>query len=283
MNGYSSYSEENQPIFWLRGYAIYATHFIVLVFVASMVLTTILMATSSGHLMNGLIFTTDQVWKGQVWRLVTYGLVNPPSLHFVIDMLMIVWFGREVEKFFGRRIFLRLYTCLYLVTPLLFLAIGLVRPLRLSGETGAFALFVAFATLYPNAALLFNILAKWAALVLVGIFSLMALASRDIVGLLSVWATCGTAFLFVRFQQGAISLPRFRTPTRKPKLRVLPDPAGRKPAPTAASREEAATMAEVDALLDKIAKSGIASLTPKERARLEAAREGMLRRGSGKG
>ena len=45
---------------------------------------------------------------------------------------------------------------------------------------------------------------------------------------------------------------------------------------------EDATMAEVDALLDKIAKSGIASLTPKERAKLEAAREGLMKRSAGR-
>ena len=42
-------------------------------------------------------------------------------------------------------------------------------------------------------------------------------------------------------------------------------------------------MAEVDALLDKIAQSGIASLTPKERAKLDAAREGLLKRGGDRG
>jgi hypothetical protein len=40
-------------------------------------------------------------------------------------------------------------------------------------------------------------------------------------------------------------------------------------------------MAEVDALLDKIAVSGIGSLTPKERAKLEAAREDLMKRGAG--
>ena len=37
-------------------------------------------------------------------------------------------------------------------------------------------------------------------------------------------------------------------------------------------------MAEMDALLDKIARSGLASLTAKERARLNAARAELLRK-----
>jgi hypothetical protein len=37
-------------------------------------------------------------------------------------------------------------------------------------------------------------------------------------------------------------------------------------------------MVEIDALLDKIAQSGIGSLTPKERARLDTARETLRKR-----
>jgi membrane associated rhomboid family serine protease len=284
MNGYGNYSEENQPLAWVRGYPLYAAHLIVAVFVVSMLVTTLLLAVGLGAVLGWLTFTSTQVWQGQIWRVVTYGLVNPPTLQFVIDMFMIVWFGREVEKFFGRRIFLQLFASVYLVTPLLFSALGLATTLRLSGETGAFALFIAFATLYPNAALLFNILAKWAALVLVGISALMALANRDLVALLALAATCGTAFLFVRYQQGAFRLPRLRIKRRAPSLRVLPDPAPKQPSAVAPARgREEATMAEVDALLDKIAKSGIGSLTARERAKLEAAREDLMKRGSGRG
>ena len=41
-------------------------------------------------------------------------------------------------------------------------------------------------------------------------------------------------------------------------------------------------MAEVDALLDKIAQSGIGSLTAKERAKLESARDDLKKRGVGR-
>ena len=39
---------------WLRGHAIYAAHFIVVVFVASMLVTSILMAVNLGHLLSAL-------------------------------------------------------------------------------------------------------------------------------------------------------------------------------------------------------------------------------------
>lgn len=286
MNGHRDWgsSEEHQPVTWLRGYPLYAAHFIVLLFVLSMLATTLMLAIPAVRGVPGwLTFNSAQVLDGQVWRVFTYGLVNPPSLWFVIDMFMLVFFGRELEKFFGRRTFLILYASLYFLTPLLFTAIGLIRPMALVGESGAFALFIAFATLYPNAVMLFNILAKWVALVLVGIFMMMRLAANDWAGLISLSATVAFAFGFVRFQQGMITLPSMRLGRRRPKLRVLPDPVSKKTTLASSAARENATMAEVDALLDKIATSGISSLTAKERAKLEAAREGLMKRGAGRG
>jgi hypothetical protein len=279
MNVYGS-SDEHQPVAWLRGYPLYVAHLIVAGYVLSMIVTGVMMAANSAHHLAWLNFSSEAVLRGEVWRVLTYGLVNPPSLWFAIDMLMIVWFGRELEKFFGRRIFLWFFATLYLVAPVVLLLLGLWQPTGLSGERGAFAFFVAFATLYPNAVMLFSLLAKWVALILVGLQSLIFLSQRQHVALITLWASAGYAFAFVRFQQGVITLPRFRFrfPRAKPKLRVLPDlPVGK----TAASRPAADdSMAEIDALLDKIATSGIASLTPKERARLDAARDDLLRKTS---
>jgi membrane associated rhomboid family serine protease len=272
MNGYDS-SEDHQPVTWFRGYPVYAAHLIMVGFVVSMFVTTIFTALRIYAPIEWLTFSSDQVLKGQAWRVLTYGLANPPSLQFAFDMAMILWFGREVERFFGRRRFLTLYAGLYLLTPLLFTVVGVWHPMSLAGETGAFALFIAFATLYPEVPLMFNVLAKWLALILVGMLSLMAIAARDGVGLLSLWATTGFAHAFVRHEQGRLTLPSFSLFRRKPKLRLLPDPEPRVRVQTTASAspEKENAMAEVDALLDKIARTGLASLTAKERAKLDAA------------
>jgi hypothetical protein len=177
----------------------------------------------------------------------------------------------------GRRKFLLLYGCLYLLSPLLFTLIGVWHPMVLAGESCSFAIFIAFATLYPNVALLFNILAKWAALILVGLSTLAALAYHDWVTLVSLWATVGFAFAFVRCEQGRFTLPRINLFGKKPKLRVLP---GLKPEKNAGAKNpKAIPIGEIDGLLDKIAESGMSSLTPKERARLDAARADLLKKG----
>jgi hypothetical protein len=278
MNRYGSPDEEHQPVMWLRGYPVYAAHFLVLVFVVSMLGASLLMAFSAQYVLDWLIFSSERVLKGEAWRIFTYGFVNPPSIWpFAIEMVMIAWFGRELEKFFGRRKFLLLFGCIYFLSPLLCTLIGVWHPMSLAGESGAFALFVAFATLYPNVVMLFNVLAKWVAVILVGLCILMALAYHDWAGLVSLLATVGFAHAFVRYQQGHFALPRISLPGKKPKLRVLPDLKPQKNSGAKIQKED--SMVEIDALLDKIALSGMSSLTPKERARLDAAREDLLKKG----
>lgn len=278
MNRFGSPSEEHQPITWIRGYPLYATHLIVLVYVISMVVTALLMAGHVTGVFGWVVFETEAIFKGQVWRYLTYGLWNPPSIvPFALDMFWLTLFGREVEKFFGRVTFLGLYGALYLLTPLVFTLLGIWWPMRLFGETGAFAIFIAFATLYPGAELMFGVLAKWAALVFVGIFTLMDLAYNDWPSLISLWATVTFAHGFVRYHQGHFELPRIRFWRRRPKLRVLPDRKAEEPALQPARENP---MAEVDVLLDKIARSGMGSLTAKERAKLDRARDDLKNRGS---
>lgn len=279
---YGGSSEEHQPVTWVGGYPVYATHFVVAVFAISMIVSAVALRMESALFLVTLPFSSPAVLNGEIWRVFTYGFVNPPSLGFVIDMVLVVWFGREVEKHFGRKTFLWFYAGLYLVTPLILTLVGLQFPMSFAGATGALAVFTAFATIHPGAPLMFNVLAKWAAIILIATFTLVHFSYRAENQLLSLWATNLYAFLFVRHYQGRLELPRLRLWKRKPKLRVLPDlkPAKpertEKPALTPALKPD--SMAEVDALLDKIAKHGISSLTPKERAKLEAAREGLLKR-----
>jgi len=278
MNSYGS-SEEHQPLTWIKGHPVYSAHALVLAFVVSMIVTTIFMGTGAQGTLNSLMFSSESVLRGQVWRLATYGFVNPPSIWFAIEMVMIVWFGRELEKFYGRRKFLTLYAGLYFLPPLVLTAYGLIQPNALAGRSGSFGLFIGFATLYPNVAFFFNILAKWLAIILVAIYSLMSLGSRDTAGLIYLWTTVGFAFAFVRDQQGRFTFPSFPKFSRKPADEPVARPATRARNTDSASK---ATMAEVDALLDKIAQSGIHSLTPKERARLDAARSEMKKRSQGR-
>ncbi len=285
-NPYES-RDDHQPVTWVRGYPVFAAHLIVAIFVASMLVTTLFNSLGLTALLGWLPFNSVGVLHGEVWRIVTYGFVNPPSLSFVVDMFMIVWFGRELERVFGRRSFLSLYAGIYLVTPLIFTALGTWLPATWSGGAGALALFVAFAAIYPEIPTFFNLKAGWVAVILVGLYSLMALGARDWSHLIMLWATTGWALLFVRWKQGRLSLPAIRWPKiplwrPRPQLRVVPDleskVVSKRIDPVRTRVLDQTVTSEVDALLDKIAQSGIGSLTEKERARLESARTELLKK-----
>jgi hypothetical protein len=103
-------------------------------------------------------------------------------------------------------------------------------------------------------------------------------------------AICAAAFFFIRhaiekeYDDYVPLAVRVRGwLRRKPKIRVLPSPGHttyrertRGGAPAASDIADLSD--EVDALLDKIAKSGIDSLTRAERARLEKARQELLKK-----
>lgn len=285
-NPYES-SSDHQPVTWVRGYPVFAAHLIVAIFVTSMLATTLMNAFGLTALLGWLTFSSVAVLHGEVWRVVTYGLVNPPSLSFVVDMFMIVWFGREVERVYGRRSFLGLFGGVYLVTPAIFTALGTWLPVLWSGGVGSLAIFVAFAAIHPEMPTFFNLKAGWVAVILVGLYSLMALGSRDWLHLIMLLATTGWALVFIRWKQGRLMLPTIRWPTishwkQKPHLRVVPD-LERKVEPKSVDSLrprmlEQRALSEVDSLLDKIAQSGIGSLTQKERARLESARAELLKK-----
>jgi hypothetical protein len=108
----------------------------------------------------------------------------------------------------------------------------------------------------------------------------MALAANNWVALISLWLTCGYSHQWVRYERGLVQLPDLRLWRRGPKLRVLPDLSAKTTGGGKGGHPD--SMAEIDALLDKIARSGLSSLTAKERAKLEQGRERIQRRESGR-
>jgi hypothetical protein len=270
---------ETRPVTWWRGHAIYAAHVLAAVLVVTMIITSVALFAGADVALGSLGFSSSAVLRGELWRVITYGLVNPPSLAFALDVVMLIWFGREVEKALGRARFLALCGGIYLLKPLCFAGAGLWLGTAFSGAAVAFPIFVAFATLFPGVPLLFQILAKWAAIALVGIQALVALAGRRWDLLVEILVGCGFAHLFIRWFRDGFELPKFRW--RRPRPVARPAGTVRPAGPQSVVPPPRAGMAEVDALLDKIAQSGIHSLTREERARLEAARSDLLRRGSG--
>lgn len=288
---YLAPDEDHQPLTWVQGRPLYAVHLIVAGLALTILGTALLEAFGAQAFLGKLAFDSTEVHAGEAWRAITYGLVNHPSIPIAIDIALLLWFGQDVERFVGRRHFLRLYAFIYFIPPLLLTALGFLHPMVMAGQTGALAVFVAFATLTPNATVCLNINANWAAAILVAIYTLMALAAHYWAGLAALWGTTAYAFAFVRHQQGLLSLPipnfrraRSAEPTRTPAtaaVRIGGSPrvsSANSSAASASRTSPGADMAEVDALLDKISSSGLESLTPREHERLAAAQARLARR-----
>ena len=165
------------------------------------IVTALFVALQAG-VMDYLVFDSAAVWSGQVWRLATYAFIHSPSnlLWFAVEMYMLFFFGREVERFIGRRAYMWLYAIL-LLTPALILALwGLRGRIGIAGSGALhFAVFAAFVTIYPNVQFFLRIAAKWLFVIFAAIATLSALAAHDWQDLLVFWWSMAVAFLFIEW------------------------------------------------------------------------------------
>jgi hypothetical protein len=125
--------------------------------------------------------------------------------------------------------------------------------------------------LYPGVQWGGFLTAKWVAIASLVLSSMMDISSSEWVSLGELWLISGFSFGYIRFLQRGGELPSFRLPLRRrPKLRVVQKPKSRsRPSSIEITANETA---EIDPLLDKIAKHGLNSLTSQERTALERAR-----------
>src|SRR6266513_1026443 len=196
-------SDDYRPVAWMGRYPVDVTTMLVGVHVVVAILTAILVGLVGGSVLAWLQFDSSAVLHGgQVWRLFTYAFVHAPSglLWFAIEMYLLFVFGREVERFLGRRAYIALYGFL-LVTPAALLTIwGLWERCAIAGSPELhFGIFIAFATIYPRVELLLRIMAKWVALILAAVYTLQLLAYHAWSDLVVLWTSIGAAFLFIEW------------------------------------------------------------------------------------
>ena len=254
------------------------TTILVAVHVVVAILTCLAVAAGGGAVLNFMLFDSARVLGGgQIWRLATYAFVHSPSmlLWFAIEMYMLFVFGREVERFIGQRAYIGLYALLVFIPSLLLTVWGLGQRTGLAGSVALhFGVFVAFATIYPSAELLLRITAKWSAVILGAIYVLQLLAYNAWTDLAVLLTSIVVGFCFVRLRGVGPELAWWENVKArlqpKPKFKIVP-----KPVPP--RRDDADIAESVDPILDKIARSGIGSLTANERHVLDRARDRLLK------
>lgn len=274
-------SDDHRPLTWWKGQPIYLSGFLALAGVASIIFSGLLIGIARNSWIS-LAFSYEALLQLHLWTPFSYIFLNPPVdtgsvIWGVIGCIMLWRFGEMVERHLGLRSYIWLLMLLLLVNPLLVTIAGLLGLPRIYFGMSEWGLgvFIAFAALYPRLpiSLFFVSLMTWVcAAVLVAIRVLVCVTHNDWVLLLVVLGQVGTAFAYIRYEQGALKFPVM--PAFAP-LRPVPKNRERDVSPAAKPKKRSP---QVDDILDKISREGMHSLTPDERRILDQASEDLQKR-----
>src|ERR1700724_1071505 len=280
----SSFNED-RPVTYFRGYPIYYATILTISYGIGVLATFLAKAFGSwDSIVSLLAFDSSRsIPGGQVWQILTYSFIDFPSFFTIIGLLFLYISAVEIEKYIGKTRFLTLYGVIILIPVVSLTALGLATsvPILYFGQTQIMiGLFIAFCTLYPGVQWGGFLTAKWVAIASLVLSSAIDLSSSDWISLGELWLISGFSFGYIRFLQRGGELPSFRIALRRrPKLRVVQKPKSRsRPSNIVVVGNDTA---EIDHLLDKIAKHGLSSLTSQERAALERARAKLLEKDKG--
>jgi membrane associated rhomboid family serine protease len=258
-------------------------------------------ARDYGAVTDLLVLDTQRVLSGQVWRLLSYAFVHSPEgiYHILFNMLFLWWFGSDLELLYGPREFLTFYLTAALLGGIAYEGFALAqgRPSFCLGASGAVtALLVLCACHFPHRTILLFFFLP----VPIWLFALFNVA-QDAFVFLGPFKTqvavvvhlAGAAFAFVYYKLHLRITPplvdwwtRWRQRRRVPRssrLRVYePERDEREPealpVPTGPANLDEHFEAKLDAVLEKIARSGRESLTESERRVLQQASDLYKRR-----
>jgi membrane associated rhomboid family serine protease len=248
-------------------------------------------AVFDGPITSAFILNVSDVFHGEVWRLLTYAFLHDGIWHIVFNMLFLYWFGKDMEDIYGSREFLAFYLTAAFLGGVAYSLEALVRnrmDIPCLGASGAVtAVMVLFALHYPrNVIYLFMILPVpiWLFVAFQVLQDTLTFLSREETRTAVVVHLAGAAFgfLYYKNQWRVLNLvPNFRGWQReraRPKLRVYREEEATAPvsvaAPTSASADvDEQLEAKLDAVLEKVARFGQASLTESERQILFRASE----------
>jgi hypothetical protein len=257
-------------------YPVRVTSIIAALYVLGMFATVI--AQSAHWDLTPFAFQSRSFVHGWIWQPLTCILIQPASFFFLFNVVFFYWAGTEVEKYLGIRRYLLLFGLLLLIPPIVLIAWapwGATWNYLGSYEI-SIGIFIAFATLYPNVELFGWVTLKWLAFAGLVLASMQYLPNHEWGNLSILWTMCLAAFFYIRFVQGRVpinsDLAKFNPFRRRPRLTVVQKTSARRVV------EPEDVYASVDPILDKIAKSGIGSLTASERQTLDRARNRLLKK-----
>lgn len=273
-------SRENEPLTNWNGVPIYLTTILTAAFVLGLILAASTRAAGLfAFILPGTALTPITV--------LTYPFIIPVEIFDLIAIFMFYQLSLGIETHLGRFRLTKLIGLLAVAPALVGVTAwyGFGIPVVFAGIYFiAAGTLIAFATLYPSAQALGYVSFRTIACAYLAICSLFDSMARNWTQFFGFWAAVLAAFLYIHhcreqeYDDGlSIGTRIYAWFRRKPSIRVLPSPTpAARPAPLRSASDESDV--EVDALLDKIAKSGLSSLSSAERAKLERARQELLKK-----
>jgi membrane associated rhomboid family serine protease len=200
----------------------------------------------------------------QIWRLVTYQFLHAHAWHIFVNMLGLFFLGPTLERHWGSKKFLIFYLCCGIAGGVFFTLLCAINPpwaLPMVGASGSIlGMLAACAILFPHFIVLilfFPVPIRVAAIALTGLYILNILAwgdnaGGDVAHLAGMAA--GAAYVLSGPWRSRLNIRKTagqrweKKMTKKRNLQI-----------------------ELDRILDKVHKSGIHSLTSKEKRTLKKA------------
>jgi membrane associated rhomboid family serine protease len=248
----------------------------------------------SSGIIHWLVLQPQAVLHGEVWRLLTYAFVHADFMHIFWNMLFLWWFGSDVEQLYGRKEFLAIYLVSAVLGGAAFEASALLirGPNAMCvGASGAVTtLLFLNACHFPRRVILLFLFLP----IPIWFFALYGLA-RDAYSFLTQTGNvaaevhlAGAAFGLIYYQM-QLNITDWFTGlmwwkhASRPRLKIF-NPTREKEEPVAVSAASSSVVmdehleAKLDAVLEKIARTGKESLTEQEQRILQQAAEMYKRR-----
>lgn len=210
-------------------------------------------------------------WPYRFYTIVTYAFLHGGLLHILFNLLWLYWMGNLFLDFLKARQFQVVYWGGAIAGALTFALIYNLSPqldsqnqTLIGASAAVMAIFSAIATLVPNYSIRLPLFGDVKLKYLLLIYVLIDVVgvspkSANIGGNLAHLGGALFGFVYIKLLQNGTDLSSFLT--KKPKLKIVKN---EKPKTTHA----AVNQAEIDAILDKISKSGYENLSAREKQTL---------------
>ncbi len=219
------------------------------------------------------------------WTIITYMFLHFDFLHILFNMLMLFWFGSIFLRYLNEKQLYSTYfsgglfgAALYLITYNIFP--GLSTGIMLGASASVTAIVIGISFYNPNYVIrLFfigEVKLKYIAIAYI-VLDVLQIAGDNPGGHIAHLGGALYGYLFATQLKKGKDIGRgmsnfmdafFAAFKRKPKMKVTYKNQARNMTDQDYNKEKAATQKEVDAILDKIAKSGYNSLTKQEKETL---------------